>query len=82
MANVNMQVNEAENGEKSVRLRANRNLFKVVPVRLPADKWELIRKEANDLGIGPTTLARIWILDSLRKLENGSEQPKKQPEGA
>jgi len=82
MANVDMQVNEAENGEKPVRVRANRDLFKVVPVRLPADKWELIRKEANDLGIGPSTLAPIWILDSLRKLGNGSEQPKKQPEGA
>ena len=82
MANVDMQVNEAENGEKPVRVRANRNLFKVVPVRLPEDKWELIRKEANDLGIGPSTLARIWILDCLRKLGSGSEQPKKQPEGA
>jgi hypothetical protein len=41
-------------------------LDKVIPVRLPADKWEQIREEARELGIGPTTLARMWILEHLR----------------
>lgn len=53
--------------------RANRHLYKVVPIRLPLDKWEQMRVEASELGIGPTTLARIWILDSLRKEINGKE---------
>ena len=68
--------------DKAAHARANRNLYKVLPVRLPVDKWERIGKEANELGIGPSTLARIWILDSLRKLANGNERPKKQPVGA
>ena len=42
-------------------------LDKVIPVRLPADKWELIRQEARELGVGPTTLARMWILERLRQ---------------
>ncbi len=77
MADANMEADEVEDGERPVHARANRNLYRVVPVRLPTDKWELIRKEANDLGIGPTTLARIWILDSLRwrLVDDTSRQP-------
>ena len=87
MVNPDTELERIEQGEsiqetnKAVRTRANRNLYKVVPVRLPADKWELIREEANALGIGPTTLARIWILDSLRKLGNNTELPDKPPQG-
>jgi len=83
MADADVEVKEREEDEllqesdKSARIRANRNLYKVLPVRLPADKWELMRKEANDLGIGPSTLARIWILDSLRRrlVEDVTGQP-------
>lgn len=81
MDDAEMEFEGTENGENPVHARANRYLHKVVPVRLPADKWELIRKEANDLGIGPTTLARIWIMDSLRKLGNGAEKSEKSSEG-
>jgi len=42
-------------------------LDKVIPVRLSAEKWEELRKEARELGIGPTTLARMWILERLRQ---------------
>lgn len=59
--------------ESKNEVRANRCLHKVVPVRLPEEKWELMRKEADALGIGPTTLARIWILDSLRKKARRTE---------
>jgi len=41
-------------------------LDKVIPIRLSTEKWEELRKEARELGIGPTTLARMWILESLR----------------
>ena len=43
-------------------------LDKVIPVRLSSDKWEQIRKEAIELGVGPSTLARMWILERLRQL--------------
>ncbi len=52
---------------KSTNYKPDRQLHRVLPVRLTADKLELIRKEANELGIGPSTLARIWIMESLRK---------------
>jgi len=41
-------------------------LDKVIPIRLSTEKWEELRKEARELGIGPTTLARMWILERLR----------------
>jgi len=34
-------------------------LDKVIPVRLPADKWEEIEQETRELGIGPATLASV-----------------------
>ncbi|NWF77007.1 MAG: hypothetical protein HXY36_00135 [Chloroflexi bacterium] len=53
-------------GDEVVRIEVKKPLDKVIPVRLPADKWEQIREEAKELGIGPTTLARMWILERLR----------------
>ena len=53
-------------GDEVVRIEVKKPLAKVIPVRLPADKWEQIREEARGLGIGPTTLARMWILEHLR----------------
>jgi len=57
---------DAWNGSDEVlRVEAKKPLDKVIPVRLPADKWEQIREEASELGVGPTTLARMWILERL-----------------
>ena len=53
-------------GDEVVGIEVKKPLDKVIPVRLPADKWEQIREEARGLGIGPTTLARMWILEHLR----------------
>ena len=52
--------------DEVVRVEVKKPLDKVIPVRLPADKWEQIREEARELGVGPTTLARMWILERLR----------------
>jgi hypothetical protein len=50
-------------------------LDKVLPVRLPSEKLEKIKQEARELGTSPSALARIWILDSLRKLDgNGRKE--------
>jgi hypothetical protein len=56
-----------EEGDKIVRVEVKKPLDKVIPVRLSAEKWEDLRKEAQELGIGPTTLARMWILERLRQ---------------
>jgi len=72
MADLEKTVRDIETGDawkeddQAVQVEVKRPLDKVIPVRLPADKWEQIREEARDLGVGPTTLARMWILERLR----------------
>ena len=56
-----------EETDEVVEIEVKRPLDKVIPVRLPSDKWEALRREARELGIGPTTLARMWILERLRQ---------------
>ena len=56
-----------EDGDEVVDLQVKRPLDMVIPVRLPSDKWEELRREARELGVGPTTLARMWILERLRQ---------------
>jgi hypothetical protein len=50
-----------------VQVEVKKPLDKVIPVRLSSEKWEELRHEAKELGIGPTTLARMWILERLRQ---------------
>jgi hypothetical protein len=73
MADIDKAVEKIEKGDaweetdEIVRVQTKKPLDKVIPVRLPADKWEQIREEARELGVGPTTLARMWILERLRQ---------------
>lgn len=53
-------------GDEVVKIGVKTPLDKVIPVRLSSEKWEELRVEAKELGIGPTTLARMWILERLR----------------
>jgi hypothetical protein len=48
-------------------------LDKVMAVRLSAIDWTELEGEAKELGIGPTTLVRMWILEHLRR-QSGSPQ--------
>ncbi len=61
------QGNAWEETDEVVHVEIKKPLDKVIPVRLPADKWEQIREEAREMGVGPTTLARMWILERLRQ---------------
>ena len=56
-----------DESDEVVQVEVKKPLDKVIPVRLSAEKWEEMRKEARELGIGPTTLARMWILERLRQ---------------
>lgn len=73
MASVDKEIQRIEQGEawdeadEVVEVEVKKPLDKVIPVRLSAEKWEELRKEAHELGIGPTTLARMWILERLRQ---------------
>lgn len=72
MVNLDKELERIEQGEawdesdKVVPVKVKRPLDKVVPVRLSAADWEKLREEARELGIGPTTLARMWLLERLR----------------
>lgn len=61
------QGNAWDEDDEVVHVEVKKPLDKVIPVRLSAEKWEELRKEAQELGIGPTTLARMWILERLRQ---------------
>lgn len=61
------QGNAWEENDEVVQVEVKKPLDKVIPVRLPSDKWEQIREEARELGVGPTTLARMWLLERLRQ---------------
>ena len=73
MACIDKEVEKIEQGnawdesDTVVDVEVKKPLDKVIPVRLPSDKWEQIREEARELGVGPTTLARMWILERLRQ---------------
>lgn len=56
-----------DEADEVVQIEVKSPLNKVIPVRLSPEKWEELRKEASELGIGPTTLARMWILERLRQ---------------
>ena len=72
MSDIDEEVQKIEKGEtweetdEVVEIQVKRPLDKVIPVRLSSDKWEELRREARELGVGPTTLARMWILEKLR----------------
>lgn len=59
--------NAREETDEVVPVEVKKPLDKVIPVRLPADKWQQMREEARELGAGPTTLARMWLLERLRQ---------------
>lgn len=54
-----------DEGDKVVQIKVKKPLDKVIPVRLLAEDWEKLRQEARGLGVGPTTLARMWLLERL-----------------
>ena len=75
MADLDEAVKRVEQGEawdetdEVVKVEVKKPLDRVIPIRLSSDKWEELRTEARGLGVGPTTLARMWILERLRDLQ-------------
>jgi predicted DNA binding CopG/RHH family protein len=55
---------------KPVNVRFVRNLSEGITIRFDKETLEQLRAQAHEKGIGPTTLARMWILEHLKK-----EQP-------
>ena len=54
-----------------------KNLQKIIPIRVNQENWEQIKKEADRMGIGVSTLTRIWIMDDIQKLAKQAIRGKK-----
>jgi hypothetical protein len=48
-----------------------RPMEKVIPIRVSTEQWGAFRAEAERLGIGPTTLVRMWALEKLQEAKTG-----------
>ena len=51
---------------KPVKVRSAKNLSEGLTVRLDPDTMRDLRERARLLGIGPTTLIRMWVMERLR----------------
>lgn len=54
---------------RPVKVRFAKNLSEGITVRLDTETLAKLRSLANEKGIGPTTLARMWILERLKREE-------------
>ena len=52
---------------KTVRARFARNLSTGITIRLDPESLDVLRHRAKEKGLGPTQLARMWILEHLRQ---------------
>ena len=50
-----------------VVLEAKRSLDIAAPVRLSDAVWKAVRADARVVGVGPSTLVRIWVRERLRQ---------------
>lgn len=67
------QGNAWQDSDEVVDIDVGRSLDKIVPVRLPTDLWEELRREARELGIGPSMLVRMWVLEKLRQIRRAHQ---------
>ena len=51
---------------KPARVRFAKNLSEGITIRFDSETLESLRAKAKEKGVGPTTLARMWILERLR----------------
>lgn len=54
---------------KPTKVRFAKNLSKGITIRLDPETLDKLRKLAHGKGLGPTTLARMWILENLKVVE-------------
>ena len=56
-------------------VRFAKNLSQGITVRFTSETLEILRTTARKKGIGPTTLARMWILERLEAIDQGTAAP-------
>ena len=61
---------------KPVKVRFAKNLSEGLHIRLDPEKMNQLRSEAAHKGIGPTTLARMWIKERLQVKKADPAEPR------
>lgn len=59
---------------KEVKLEVARPLEHILGVRLDAKTIDQLTKLGSEMGIGPSTLVRMWIMEKLKSLSRRSKQ--------
>ena len=59
---------------KEVKLEVAKPLIHILGVRLDAKTIDQLVKLGNDMGVGPSTLVRIWVMEKLKSLTKKSDQ--------
>ncbi len=57
------------------------HLQKIIPLRVSAEDWERLRKQAGGMGIGVSTLTRIWVMEKLGNMEDENHSKQKHKDG-
>ena len=56
-----------ENEFRPVKVKLAKNLSQAITVRFDPEALAKLSFQARDRGIGPTTLARMWVLERLKQ---------------
>jgi predicted DNA binding CopG/RHH family protein len=56
-----------ENACKPVRVRFAKKLSEGITIRFDSATLQEVRSAAQEQGIGPTTLIRMWVLERLKR---------------
>jgi len=59
---------------RPVKVKFAKNLSEALSIRLDTKTLDDLRKQAAKKGIGPTTLARMWILEHLESSRTPSSR--------
>ena len=57
------------------------HLRKIIPLRVSAEDWERLRKQAEGMGIGVSTLTRIWVMEKLENTQDGNHSQQERKDG-
>lgn len=53
---------------KTVRAKFSQNLSEGITIRLDQKTLSKLRNQAHKKGVGPTTLARMWLLEKIQSI--------------
>ena len=66
-----LSIGKTQEQLEAARFNEKRHFDKVIPLRISTEKWDEIKKEAGELDMSASALARMLILDGLRRLKSG-----------